>query len=71
MSTLISAMISWAERTPIPVISSSFSTAGAKGAIICAIRASRSATSAASVSMRRNMIAQMKAWWSSKWPANA
>ena len=71
MVTPISAMISWAERTPIPVISSSFSTAAAKGPISSSILVSSPVMSAARVSMRRSMAAQRKPWWSSKWPVSA
>ncbi|MGC5019388.1 hypothetical protein [Micromonospora sp. DT47] len=41
MSPPISAMISWAARMPIPVISSNLATAAAKGTIISSIRLSQ------------------------------
>jgi hypothetical protein len=50
-------MISCADRTPIPVTSSSWATAAAKGAISSPILASSASISAASASMRRSIAA--------------
>jgi hypothetical protein len=56
MSVPISAMITWAAVWPTPVISSSRSTARAKGAISASILASRSAMSALAWSMRPSIV---------------
>src|SRR4029450_7101618 len=67
MSRPISAMITWAAVRPTPQISSSRSTARAKGATSWSILASSSAMSALAWSMRPSILASRKAGWSRKW----
>nr|WP_238165547.1 hypothetical protein [Kribbella sp. VKM Ac-2527] len=62
MSTPVSAMISWAARTPTPGISSRVATAWAKGAISSSTRASSEAMSADRSSMRRSIRRHRSAW---------
>ena len=68
ISVPISAMMTAAATSPMPVTSSSRSAALANGAIICSITASSSAISASMASTRASILASKNAWVIGKVP---
>jgi Transposase DDE domain group 1 len=71
MSTPTSAISSWAATRPTPVISSSWATCPANGAIACSMVVSRAATCWLCRSMLSSIIGRITAWWSVKNPRSA